>query len=154
MVDTIDRPAETASSSPEVTSDEPVNINTPVTVSPSPCEPGTFSHDLPFTIPVSAPENSNWTLTWTLLSSGGLSPTFNDPGIVIKEMPEGIHPHQVTKISPTEYKLTFTSHVTDVNTIVYNLDLHVQNTEQDVELKLSKDIVIDPTIAVVKEPLG
>ena len=51
---------------------------------------------------------------------------------------------------PTRQQLTFTNDVLDVNVIRYDLNLDVKDLQGN---KLTHNVVFDPTIAVIKDPL-
>lgn len=151
MLATIDQPAETkASSLTTATFDEENRIiQATVIISPGK-ERGKFHHRVS---PLSAvgPAGSYWTVIWTLEASEGISANFVNNGIIISSQPGGIHKPQPTKISETQAQLTFTNNVTDVNVIRYDIHLDVQDSEGNPLAPHS--LTIDPTIAVVKEPI-
>ena len=144
---------------PTVTSDQnPSVINATVTISLGDA-PGTYRCDVP---PLSAAGRNGlpWTVIWTLVTtSPHLSATFKDSGIIIPVIPGGIGNPQSMGISPlpgsnpTMWQLNFTNNVLDVNVIRYKLDLDVKDTTMGESLKRSTSIIVDPTIAVVKEPI-
>lgn len=118
-------------------------------------QPGTFRHRVD---PLSAvgPAGSNWTLTWILEPSEGISANFVGQGIIVPKpdtrLPDGVDRVLSSVISPTQGQLTFTHNVSDVNVLRYDLDLDIRDTDNH-PLERAKDIVIDPTISVVKEPI-
>lgn len=153
MLATIDRPAETKTSSlPRVTFDEENRvIHATVTISRD--ESGKYHHRVS---PMSAagPTGSSWTVIWTLEPSAGLKATFRDPGIVKMSVPEGVKNRNLMKIVdsvPPQWQFTFTNEVTDVNVIRYNIDLNVETLEGN--SLTPHRLIIDPTIAVVREPI-
>lgn len=157
MLATIDQPAETKTSSlPRVTFNEETRvIHATVTISPGD-EPGKYHHHVS---PLSAVGRAgeSWTVIWTLEPSAGLSATFGDQGIVIPKpgtwVPPGVKHAQSMGIEtqPTQWQFTFTNEVTDVNVIRYDIDLYVF---KDSKGPLAPhDLIIDPTIAVVKDPV-
>jgi hypothetical protein len=160
MLATIDRPVETdASNLPRVTFDREGHVIQATVILSRGKDPDSFHHDV---YPLSAVgrTGSNWTVIWTLAPSAGVSAYFIGKGIVPKSVPKGVDDHHSeiyppgsSQAQPTQWQLSFTGNVTDVNVIRYDLELHVQDTERNVKLKRSKDIVIDPTIAVVKDPV-
>jgi hypothetical protein len=148
MLATIDQPAETKTSSLTKTTFDEENRVIQATVIISQ-ERGKFRHRVS---PLSAvgPAGSYWTVIWTLEASEGISANFVKNGIIISPSPPGgIHKPQPTKISETQAQLTFTNNVTDVNVIRYKFDVHAESESG----KLQEHLIIDPTIAVVKDPV-
>jgi hypothetical protein len=162
MLATIDRPAETASSLPEVLpgmtfNEEDDVINATVIISQR--ENGTYHHQVP-PLSVAGPAGSNWTVIWTLAPVDGLSATFRDGGVRTTSVPAGVDNPNSTGIfspgapsgaQPIKWQFTFINNVTDVNVIRYDLLLDVKDSEGH---SLSRSLIIDPTISVVREPLG
>lgn len=156
MLATIDRPTETKTSSlPRVTFNEETRvIHATVTISPGD-ESGKYHHHVS---PMSAagPTGSLWTVIWTLEPSAGLSATFKDPGIVIPKpdtwVPPGVKDAKSMGIEtqPTQWQFTFTNEVTDVNVIRYDIVLDVKDSKGPLT---PHRLTIDPTIAVVREPI-
>jgi hypothetical protein len=131
---------------------EPTVIEATVNVSLG-ADPGTYHHEVAALAAAGSP-GSQWKVIWTVTASPGLSVFFNTPGIIIPKpgtsLPGGV---QVTGISgsPTQQQLEFTNNVLDVNVIRYDLDFEVSDTEHN---KLTRaNLIFDPTIAVVKEPM-
>jgi hypothetical protein len=163
MLATIDRPTETKTSSlPGLTFDEENRvINATVTISPGD-ELGKYHHHVP-AMSAAGLTGSLWTVIWTLEPSAGLSATFKDPGIVIPKpgtsVPEGVKNRNSMGIfhsgspetPPAQWQFTFTNEVTDVNVIRYDIDLDVQDSGGNP--LAPHGLVIDPTIAVVREPI-
>lgn len=152
MLATIDRPTETKTSSlPRVTFNEEIRvIHATVTISPGD-ESGKYHHHVS---PMSAagPTGSLWTVIWTLEPSAGLSAIFKDPGIVSKSVPAGVKNANSMGIEtqPTQWQFTFTNEVTDVNVIRYDIVLDVKDSKGPLT---PHRLTIDPTIAVVREPI-
>jgi len=113
--------------------------------------PGTFKHNVT-AITAAGPTGSQWIVIWTLATNSDpdLSVTFKDPGIIVLSIPEGIKDHVISGAS-TQQQLTFTNDVHDVNVIRYDLDLDVK--ELKTRNPLTQNVVFDPTIAVIKDPL-
>ena len=124
-----------------------LNVTVKVTRGPN----GTFQHDVT-AITAAGPAGSQWSVIWTFATSSDpdLSVAFNDPGITNQSFPDGVKDYHISG-TPTRQQLTFTNDVLDVNVIRYDLDLDVK------ELKtgnpLTQNVVFDPTIAVVKDPI-
>ena len=149
MLATIDQPAETKMSSlTKTTFDEENRVIQATVIISHGKKPGTFHHRVS---PLSAvgPAGSDWTVIWTLEASEGISANFVNNGIIIPPLPGGIRNPRSKKISETQAQLTFINNVTDVNVIRYDFDLHVESEAGE----LQKYLIIDPTIAVVKEPI-
>lgn len=132
---------------------ETQTIEIPVTISLG--EPGTFSHSV-LDRTAEAPKGSQWRVTWILNPlPDGHSAFFLEPPVSFTlPLPEGVDDPHVKRLLPaTQCQLTFTSHVKDVNAIRYELHIHVQDSQAR-RLVRSTDIVIDPTIAIVEDPIG
>ena len=162
MLATIDRPAETkASHLPGVSFDEEHRtINATIAIFPGD-KPGKYHHRVS-ALSAAGPNGSLWTVIWTLEPSPGLSATFRkDNGIHIPKpgtpMPEGVKQHnsvgifQSPEAPPVQWQFTFTNGVTDVNVIRYDIHLEVRDSAGNPLAPHS--LTIDPTIAVVREPL-
>jgi hypothetical protein len=116
--------------------------------------PGTFRHHVP-AISAAGPNGSNVTVIWTLSPGDGLSVDFVNEGIIIPKpglaMPDGIDDVSIPlALSATKRQVTFTNNVSDVNVIRYDFDLEVNDAGHPL---VRADLVFDPTIAVVKEPV-
>lgn len=109
--------------------------------------PGTFQHDVT-ALTAAGPTGSQWIVTWTLAASSDLWVKFKNPGVIRLSIPGGVKDPDISGTT-TQQRLTFTNDVTDVNVIRYDLDLDVE----DKGGKLMQNVVFDPTIAVIKDPL-
>jgi len=132
---------------------EPTVINATVNVSLG-AEPGTYHHEVAALSAAGSP-GSQWKVIWTITASPGLSVLFNNPGIIVPKpgtsLPGGVQDIKVLGLSPTEQQLEFTHAVKDVNVIRYDFDFEVTDTGSN---KLTRaNLIFDPTIAVVKEPM-
>lgn len=154
MLATIDRPAETETNSLlEMTFNEDDGVLDATVIISHGEELGTYHHHVP-PLSVAGPAGSNWTVIWTLAPVAGLSATFRDGGVCTTSVPAGVNILKPTGIFIPEapVQLSFTSNVTDVNVIRYDLLLDVKDSEGN---PLSRhSLIIDPTISVVREPLG
>lgn len=120
-------------------------------VSIDPDEPNTHSLDVHDFV-AKGPKGATWSVTWKLKSD--LTVTFQDPPIIFRSpLPNGVDDHHLEKLSPTQARLTFTSNVFDVNAIRYDLNLEVLDGEAN-QLVRSKHLIVDPTIAIVEDPIG
>lgn len=127
------------------------NLEIPVTISLD--EPHTFHQAVTDCI-AHGPKGATWSVTWTLKSSDDPKVTFLDPPIIFTSpLPNGVDNYHLEKLSPIQARLTFTSNVFDVNVIRYDLNLKVYDSEAN-RLVRSKRITIDPTIAIVEDPIG
>ena len=100
------------------------------------------------------PKGTTWIITWTLNQSDAPTVTFLDPPISFKPLPPpGVKNYSVERLSPTQARLTFTSNVFDVNVIRYDLELELLDDEAN-RLVRSRRFIIDPTIAIVEDPIG
>jgi hypothetical protein len=125
-------------------------LDIPVSIFPT--EPGTFSHAVKDLV-AKGPKGATWIMTWTLNPSD-LTVTFLEPPIIFTSpLPKGVNDDHLERLSPTQARLTFTSNVFDVNAIRYDLKLDVLDGEGN-RLVRSKRITIDPTIAIVEDPIG
>ena len=131
-------------------------INATVIISPGD-EPGTYRHHVS-ALSAAGPTDSHWTVIWTLETTGfppGSSPIFREGGGIIVPrqgtfLPDGVELITTDlELLPNQRHLTFSNHVADVNVIRYDFDL----VQGGLPLTKSADIIIDPTIAVVKEPI-
>ena len=132
---------------------EPTVIHATVNVSLGDA-PGTYHHEVA-ALSVAGAAGSQWKVIWTVTSSSGLSVIFNDPGIIVPKpdtfLPGGVRDIEVLGLSPTEQQLVFTNDVMDVNVIRYDFDFEVTDDKHN---KLARaNVIFDPTIAVVKEPI-
>lgn len=140
MLATIEQSAETATK----TLDIPVSI--------FPDEPGTFSYAVTDLV-AKGPKGATWIMTWTLTPSD-LTVTFLDPPIIFTSpLPKGVDDYHLERLPPTQARLTFTNNVFDVNAIRYDLNLCVHDVDK-AALARSTRIIIDPTIAIVEDPIG
>jgi len=102
------------------------------------------------------PAGSKWIVQWTLEASDCLSVQFKNDGIKLpaqSSMPDGIHEIKfLPPFSDKQRRLAFTNKVSDVNVIRYDFDLDVLDLKTKSHLK--HNMIFDPTIAVVREPLG
>lgn len=139
MLATIDQSVETATK----TLDIPVSIFLK--------EPGSFYYAV--TDPVlKGPKGTTWSVTWTLNPSDAPTVTFQDPPVCFKvPLPGGVDGDHLERLSPTQARLTFTSNVFDVNVIRYDLRLEDDGANR---LVRSRRFIIDPTIAIVEDPIG
>jgi hypothetical protein len=130
-------------------------INVTVTLTPG-AVPGTFSHQVP-SISVAGAANSFFTVNWTLDTTGLPGVTFKQGGGLLLPKPGTQTPGGVDNIlinhdlPPDQRRLTFTNNVSDVNVIRYDFEL-VDSAGHQLT-KAAEIIIIDPTIAVVKEPV-
>jgi hypothetical protein len=149
----VDTPTPTPPPTPSVTYDSGTStINATVIVSLGD-EQGTFHHHVP-AISVPGPTGGTWTVIWTLEPSGPeLSVTFGAGGILIPRLgtslPDGVG---IVLFGSAPGQCQFINNVTDVNVLHYDLDLNVNDSEGH-SLKRSTNIIFDPTISVVKEPM-
>ena len=127
------------------------NLEIPVTITLG--ESGTFSHVVP-TPTATGPKGSHWRVTWTLNPPDGYTAFFLEPPIIFTSpLPKGVDDYHLERLSPILARLTFTSNVFDVNVIRYDLNLEVHDINAQ-RLYRSKRIIIDPTIAIVEDPIG
>jgi hypothetical protein len=134
---------------------EPIPIDATVTISRGD-DPDRFQHDVQ-ALSAAGPAGSQWIVTWTLVASSGLSVAFKNSGIMIPapdtSIPAGIKDLELhPRVSPTQQQLTFTNDVSDVNVIRYDFDLDV--VDLDSKKRLTRSLIFDPTITVVKDPIG
>jgi len=142
---------------PTVTFDqEESTINATVIISPGD-EPGTYRHHVS-ALSAAGPTGSLWNVIWTLAPTTGLSATFKNDGLIIPKpgtpLPAGVYNININRLdlSASQRQLTFTNNVTDVNVVRYDLDLDVRDSEGKTLARFA-NIIFDPTIAVVKEPM-
>lgn len=122
-----------------------------IKVSIDPDEPNAFSLDVHDFV-AKGPKGATWSVNWKLTSD--LTVTFQDPPIIFRSpLPNGVDDYHLEKLSPTHARLTFTSNVFDVNAIRYDLKLEVLDGEAN-QLVRSKGLIVDPTIAIVEDPIG
>jgi hypothetical protein len=104
---------------------------------------------------VVGPTGSQFTVTWILSPSQGLTAKFKDPGLLFRPqngpMPAGVEIISSKPVSDTEYRLVFVSNVIDVNVIRYDLDFDVTDSSDNVHTRTN--ILFDPSIAVVQDPI-
>jgi hypothetical protein len=147
------------------------------TVIVSRAEPGHYKHEIPFIcMPGSGlgVHERTWTVIWTLVSADDLSASFGDHGVKLPPpsspsvppppaaLPPDLHSHNPMRVDPpgkpegSEFRIGFTNHVKAANCFNYDLDLRVNKISSGMVLTRSRsrsDLVIDPTIAVVPEPM-
>ena len=136
---------------PTVTFDEEgLVINATVIISPGDL-PGTFRHHVA-ALSAAGPTGSLWTVIWTLETVGAIEVEFQEGGgIEITSLPDLVQLEPTTlDLQPNQRHLTFTNNVLDVNVIRYDF---VLTDLRGNPLRKAADIIIDPTIAVVKEPI-
>lgn len=136
---------------PTVTFDEEeLVINATVIISPG-GQPGTYRHHVA-ALSAAGPTGSVWTVIWTLETVGPIEVKFPEGGgIDITSLPGAVHLQTTTPdLQPNQRHITFTNNVSDVNVIRYDL---VLTDLQGNPLTKAADIIIDPTITVVKEPV-
>ena len=140
MPATIEQSAETATKT----------LDIPVSISLN--EPGSFYCVITDPV-VKGPKGTTWSVTWTLNPSDAPKVTFLDPPIIVTSKPAGVDGDCVEWLSATQARLTFTSNVFDVNVIRYCLQLDPLDGEAN-RLVRSPRFIIDPTIAIVEDPIG
>jgi hypothetical protein len=125
-----------------------------LTVSISPDGSGGYHHDV-YAISVAGPAGSQFTVTWILSPSQDLTAKFRDPGLLFRPqngpLPAGVDHMSPNRVSDTEYRLVFVNNVADVNVIRYDLDFEV--TDSFDNLFTRTNVVFDPSIAVVQDPI-
>jgi hypothetical protein len=161
MLAAIDRPAETETNSlMTVTYNEDEHVIDATVIISHGEKLGTYHHHVP-PLSVAGPAGSNWTVIWTLAPVKGVSATFRDGGICTTSVPAGVHNPNSKGIvilgmppeaPPNKWQFSFTNNVTDVNVIRYDLLLDVKDSESNPLAR--HPLIIDPTISVVREPLG
>lgn len=160
MLATIDRPAKTKTSRLlEMTFNEDDRVLDVTVIISHGEKPGTYHHHVP-PLSVAGPGGSNWTVIWTLAPVKGVSATFRDGGVCTTSVPAGVNNHNSKGIvilgtpeaPPIKWQFSFTNNVTDVNVIRYDLLLDVKDSEGNPLAR--HPLIIDPTISVVREPLG
>lgn len=130
-------------------------------------EAGRYRHQVaPICIPGSRPTSLPWTVIWTLVPVGVVA-SFGANGVVMPPpsplpppatVPPDLHPLDSAKVSFSgspeglDWKVEFINEVKGANFFTYDIDLRVQDTELGGPLTRS-DLVIDPTIAVVPDPI-
>lgn len=151
---------------PTVTYDPTSNlIFATVILSPSDTTPGEYIHKIP-PICIPGPIGSTWTVTWNLVPLEGLSAIFGEGGVVI---PDPANPEQgrpvpkdvifsgSTTLQPLSQCLAqIITKVPVIDYFNYRLDISVTDTH-GASLRPSAEVrfyTIDPTIALVKEPMG
>lgn len=125
----------------------PEQLTTTVTISLG-AEPDSFQHDVT-ALTAAGPTGSQWIVTWNLAPSSELSVKFKDPGIINLSIPDGVKDPNLSG-TPAQQQLTFINDVHDVNVIRYDLDLDVKDLTGKT---LTHNIIFDPTITVVKDPI-
>ncbi len=121
-------------------------------------ESGQFHHAVPhICIPGPGPAGRPWTVLWTLAPAEGLSAVFGTRGVVLpphsspsNRPPAALPPdlrvvHGLAKGS--EARIEFINDVVSANFFNYDLDVCINNSHS------VKAQMIDPTIAVVPEPM-
>jgi hypothetical protein len=160
MLATIDRPAETKTSNLlEMTFNEDDRVLDVTVIISHGEKPGTYHHHVP-PLSVAGPGGSIWTVIWTLAPVKGVSATFRDGGVCTTSVPAGVdNPNSKgivilgmpPEAPPNKWQFSFTNNVTDVNVIRYDLLLDVRDSKGPLS---RHSLIIDPTISVVREPLG
>ncbi|HEV7505633.1 MAG TPA: hypothetical protein VGS07_12025 [Thermoanaerobaculia bacterium] len=137
---------------PAVTFDQENSvINATVIVSPG-VLPSTYRHHVSAISAAGLP-GSSWTVNWTLETTCGLVATFKEGGGILIPMPTpgGVDNLVINHdFPPNQRQLTFTNNVLDVNVIRYDFDLI---DGEGTKLTKAADIIIDPSIAVVRDPI-
>jgi hypothetical protein len=144
----------TTTTTPTVTYDwENFQINATVIVTPSP-EPGgapTFIDPL-IAIPSSTP-GRDWIVTWTLSAEGEFEFDAMD-GIKIDHevsLPDEVLILHEPALVDGHFQATFRNHVEEVNSLRYFINIFERSVGAR---KLVAQFRHDPTIAVVKDPVG
>lgn len=176
MITLMDKPAvePVTATLPTVTYDLDLRQIT-ATVIVSRAEPGHFKHQVPFIcIPGSGAAKLTWNVIWTLVSADDLAVSFGDHGVKLPPpsspsvppppaaLPPDLHSHNPRRVGlpgrpeGSGFRIEFTNHVQGANCFNYDLDLRVNEISSGIVLTRSRsrlDLVIDPTIAVVPEPI-
>lgn len=139
-------------------------INAMVIVSPSDT-PGEYIHQIP-PICVPGPTSSAWTVKWTLVPAEGLSAIFaadavstpdpQDPGQSRPVPGDVLFSGSTTLQPPSQCQAQITNNVTAIDFFNYKLNMGVTGAN-GVSLTPSPNVgfnTVDPTIALVKEPIG
>jgi hypothetical protein len=150
---------------PTVTYDPTSNlIFATVILSPSDTH-GEYIHKIP-PICIPGPIGSTWAVTWTLVPLEGLSAIFGEGGVVIPDpanpglsrpVPKDVIFSGSMILPPrSECLAQITTNVPVIDYFNYRLDISVKDTH-GASLRPSAEVrfyTIDPTIALVKEPMG
>lgn len=138
---------------PTVTYDLTGLIIATVIVSPSDA-PGEYIHQIP-PICVPGPTGSTWTVKWTLVPVEGLSAIFAADAVSTPD-PVPFFTGSTTLQPASQCQAQITNNVTAIDFFNYKLHMDVTGPN-NVSLTPSHNVrfhTVDPTIALVKEPIG
>lgn len=138
---------------------DPVNqtVFATVVLSLSKEDTGQYDHMIP-PICVPGPAGSTWAVQWSLATSDGLSATFKESGIRVpaaegKPVPRDILYAGSTILEPGVCLAQLTNNVSAIDYFNYSLILSV-SLDDKILTPSTFFSTVDPTIAVVKEPMG
>jgi hypothetical protein len=138
---------------------DPVNqkIFATVVLSQSKEDVGWFEHMIP-PICVPGPTGSTWAVQWSLATRGGLEAAFKESGICVpspggKPLPEDICYAGSKILASGECVAQLTNNVLAIDYFSYSLILFV-SLGGKILTPSTFFSTVDPTIAVVKEPMG